>query len=123
MLNQLDLHRQDQSSADVEEFGDSFSPPAPNTIRLCFQNLNNVPASRLTFKSRQVIDFFLQSSAGVFGFAETGLYWPKVPEDDSWYERTFGKFRQCKSQLAYNTTEASRTELHHNNNNSMIRLL
>ena len=80
-LHQLDLHKQDQSAADVEEFGDPFNPPSSTIICICFQNLNNLPPSRLISKSRQGVDFILQSSAGIFALPKlvsTGLKFLKT---------------------------------------------
>ena len=119
-LHQLDLSMQNQSTTDVEQFGDTFSAPLPHTTRLLFQNINNLPASRLTTKSRLTIDFMVRSAAGVFGFAETGLYWPQLPESDRWYERTFGKFRVSKCRLSFNTTEPTRTEIHQHGGSGLL---
>ena len=37
--------------------------------------------------------------------SEVGLYWPKVCEEDQWYERARDSFIQSKSKLGYNKHE------------------
>ena len=45
----------------------------------------------------------------VFLMSEVKLYWPRIENQDKWFERIIGKFRAHRSLFGCNTTEHSIT--------------
>ncbi len=89
---------------DVEYFGDDQQQKRPNTLRVGFHNIYNLPEDRRTSKSRQLVDYIVQKSYDCFLMVEPGLNWKKVGNNDRWYERIWGKLKTSRSIFAHNVT-------------------
>jgi hypothetical protein len=96
---------------DVEYFGDDQQQKRPNTLRVGFHNIYNLPEDRRTSKSRQLVDYIVQKSYDCFLMVEPGLNWKKVGNNDRWYERIWGKLKTSRSIFAHNVTELPITKV------------
>ena len=110
-LAQYDLHQRNITTQDVEEFGDKMTLPKPDTtFRIVSQNLNNIPESAKTEKSRQIIDFIRKSEASIFAMQEIGLCHSKLPPENQWHERVYGRLQATSSIFGYNRNELHMTD-------------
>jgi hypothetical protein len=112
-LNQYSLLDRNITKEDVEEFGDIMTFPRPDSVlRIVQQNVGNLPSNAKASKSRQFIDFIQKSQASVFTSQEIGLCLRKLPDEDQWCERVFGRLASSSASFAYNSTELANTSVH-----------
>jgi hypothetical protein len=91
-LHQYSLLHRIITKEDVEEFGNIMPFPRPESVlRIVQQNVANLPSNVKASKSRQFIDFIRRSQASVFTAQEIGLCLRKLPDEDQWCERVFGR--------------------------------
>ena len=105
---------------DVEFFGDDQYEKRPNTLRVGFHNIFNLPEDRRTSKSRQLINYVVQKGFDCFLMAEVGLNWRKIGHNDRWFERIWGKLKTSKSIFTHNVTELPITKTLHPGGVGMI---
>ena len=94
---------------DVESFGDEQYEKRPNTLRVGFHNIFNLPEDRRTSKSRQLINYVVQKGFDCFLMAKVGLNWRKIGHNARWFERIWGKLKTSKSIFAHDVTKLQTT--------------
>jgi endonuclease/exonuclease/phosphatase family metal-dependent hydrolase len=109
-LQQTTLFGKNLEKADLEVFGDSLKAKESNNFRVISQNIQKLPESACTERSRRVTSTISSTEADVLLMNEVSLYWPKVGITDKWFERVIGKFRAHRALFGYNTNEHNDTE-------------
>jgi hypothetical protein len=100
-LNQYYLLHYNITKEDVEAFGDIMTSPRPESVlRIVQQNVGNLPSNANASKSR------------VFTSQEIGLCLRKLPDEDQWCERVFGRLESSSASFADNSTELATTSVH-----------
>jgi hypothetical protein len=100
-----------QTKADVEEFGDKLQTREDNTFQVAVQNVQTLPVEARTERSRQVVNMISTTESDVFLMSEVKLYWPRVENQNKWFEQIIGKFRAHRALFGCNTTEHDKTGL------------
>ena len=104
-MQQTTLFGKNQEKADLEEFGDSIKAKEPNNFQVISQNIQKLPESARSERSRRVTNTISSTEADVLLMNEVSLYWPKVGITDKWFERVIGKFRAHRALFGYNANE------------------
>lgn len=109
--NQTTLSGENLDRQDNEVFGDSIQPKEENNFRVVSQNIQKLPEDAKSTRSRKVVNTISNTEADVFLMSEPSLYWPKVTNENQWFERIIGKFRSHRALFGCNATESGRTGL------------
>jgi hypothetical protein len=80
-----------------------------HTLRIMLHNVNRLPISRSTDKSKKFISTIPNKQIDVALITEVGLYWKLLDGGDQWYERVQESFQATRSKMAYNNTEPTLT--------------
>ncbi len=99
-LNDVSAKR--MQTTDGDRYGDVMKSKPDGTFRICFQNIQNMPAMGNTSKSKSMIRHIKEGEYDVVLMAEVGLYWPHVRVQDTWAERTLFDMPKSTSIFAYN---------------------
>jgi hypothetical protein len=75
----------------VESLDDEQQEKRPNTFRVGFDNIYNLPEDRRTSKSRQLIHYIVHKSYDCFCMVEIRINWKKMEHNNRWFERIWGK--------------------------------
>ena len=95
---------------DWEAWGDFLAQKLPNTIRIMFQNVQNLPTFNDHLKNKVLLGTFLDYQIDVYAMNEVGVHWLNVDEKNRMYNRTKGWFERSEISLAYNSTEKPSSE-------------
>jgi hypothetical protein len=85
-FQQMTLLGTNQTKADVEAFGDKLQAKEDNTFRVAVQNIQTLPVNSRTERSRRVINTIASIESDVFLMSEVKLYWPRIENQDKWFE-------------------------------------
>ena len=110
-LQQRTLSGEKLNDKDNEYFGDIMNTKEENTFRVVSQNIHLLPEAATSGRSRRVVNTISQTDADVFLMAEPRLFWPKVANENKWFERIVGKFRSHQALFGCDTTKITRTGL------------
>jgi hypothetical protein len=110
-LQQTTLSGEKLNDKDNEYYGDAMKQKEENTFQVVSQNIQLLPEAATSGRSRRVVNTISKTEADVFLMAETKLFWPKVANENKWFERIVGKFRSHRALFGCNTTEIARTGL------------
>ena len=122
-LQQTTLFGKNLEKADLEVFGDSLKAKESNNFRVISQNIQKLPESACTERSRRVTSTISSTEADVLLMNEVSLYWPKVGITDKWFERVIGKFRAHRALFGYNTNEHNDTDLFNMEESESLQLM
>ena len=65
--------------------------------------MNNIPEIGYTMKSKEITDMETgRDGADIRMWQETGLYWPKIEENERWSKRLIGQSHRIKSVFSFN---------------------
>ena len=110
-LSQRDLQGNNQELSDAEEYGDIMAAKRDNVLRIMLHNINRLPISAKSDKSRQLISTIANKQIDVALLTEIGLCWKLLDNKDQWFERVRMSFQSSRSEFAYNKTEMECTEV------------
>jgi len=65
-----------------ESFGNALQRCAESTLRIVFQNVNNLPKDHWFSNSCTLVSNTVLKQIDILAVAETGPYWPKLDTDD-----------------------------------------
>jgi hypothetical protein len=88
-----------------EYWGDRIRPKEEYHLRILFQNINRFPMYSGDSKNKLIRACLKGIQANIFGLAELGLKWHKIPTKDRLWERTHGWLESIKVAVAYNQHE------------------
>jgi hypothetical protein len=87
-------------------FGDLLPPAGEDTGRIVLLNTDSIPEFRNDHRQCRLFDWWRQDSVSIAMITEMGRFWPAVPEEEQWKERTRDQFEGgIHSTLAYNIHE------------------
>jgi hypothetical protein len=75
-----------QNIHDGEAFGDKLTRKSENILRLMLHNVNRLPSSRLSDKSKKLISSIANKQFDLALITEVGLCWKLVKTNDQWHE-------------------------------------
>ena len=87
LRHQQDIQGKNIDLEDVEEYGNKMQKKSDNILRIQLHNINRLPISGRTGKSRQLVNTIVHKQIDIALLTEIGLYWKKVPNNDQWHER------------------------------------
>ena len=103
--HQLNLHNENQSLTDNEEWGDPQHAPSPGVLRVGFQNIGPQRESSWSSHSKATTAHLAKGHYDAFLFVDYGLHFGKVVPEHHWRERVKPIYKNSSSVLAYNTNE------------------
>jgi hypothetical protein len=106
---QRDLHGNNMELDDNEEYGDILKRKADQVLRIMLHNINRLPISSRSSKSRQLVSYIAHTQVEFALLTEIGINWKKIHNNDMWFERVRQSFQSTRSILAHNTRELNMT--------------
>ena len=73
---------------DWEAWGDFLAQKPSGTIRIMFQNVQNLPTFNAHLKNKVLLGTFLDYQVDVYAMSEVGVHWLSVDKKNRLYNRT-----------------------------------
>ena len=86
-----------------DQYGDRRGKVEGDVARVVLLNVDRIPERSSDSRQQKLFHWWRKEQVSIAMLTETGRYWPALPAEDRWHERTRGQFRDgIKSSLAYN---------------------